>query len=257
VEEHPTPTARGTAHRWLSRRHPRQDAEVQLFCLPYAGSGTSAFHGWSDSFGQRVEVSAVRLPGRENRLRERPEVDPAAVARAIDAAAEKPYALFGHSMGARLAFEVIRELRHAGRPLPLRLYPSALGPPDQRIGSLFDGASRLPDDELAERAVAAGGLPAAVLTMPGMLAVFLPALRADLRWVDEYGYVPGEPLPIPVVAFAGTADPMAPGSAMTGWAAHTSSRFTLHELPGNHFFLHDNVSAIASIIEADLFGDQG
>lgn len=240
--------------RWLSRPLPRPGAEVQLFCLPYAGSGASAFRTWPGVFGPRVEVAALRLPGRESRIRERPEVDPAAVARVIDAAANRPYALFGHSMGARLGFEVVRELRHAGRPLPLRLYPSGIVPPDRRSDSVLDGTSRLPDDEFTQRIAAGGGLPAELLAEPDLLDLFLPVLRADLTWVDDYIYVPGEPLPVPVVAFAGTADPIAPGPVMAGWAAHTSAEFAMHELAGDHFFLHDNVDEIAGVIEADLFG---
>jgi surfactin synthase thioesterase subunit len=181
-------------------------------------------------------------------------VDPVVIASVIDAAATRPYVLFGHSMGARLGFEVIRELRRTGRQLPVRLYPSGIVPPDQRSRSVLDGASRLPDDELVARLRAAGGMPAAVLAEPDLIDLLLPILRADLIWVDGYVYAPEEPLPMPVVAFAGEADPIARASRMAGWAAHTSAGFTLHTLPGEHFFLHDQADAIAHAIEADLFG---
>jgi len=248
-----TPTTRDTADWWLSRAEPRPEAEIELFCLPYAGAGASAYRGWVAAFGPRVEVTALRLPGRENRIRERPEVDPVAVASVIDAAATRPYALFGHSMGARLGFEVISELRRTGRPLPVRLYPSGSLPPDQRSSSALDGLSVLPDEELVARLSAAGGVPEAVLAEPELVEMLLPVLRADLTWVDDYAYVPDEPLPVPMVAFAGAADPVAPPSRMTGWAAHTSAGFALHTLPGGHFFLHDHTGTIASTIEADLF----
>ncbi|MFC4857837.1 thioesterase II family protein [Actinophytocola glycyrrhizae] len=250
-----TPTTRDATERWLSRPVPRPDAGTQLFCLPYAGAGASAYRAWAGAFGPRVEVTAVRLPGRENRIRERPEVDPVAVASVIDAAATRPYALFGHSMGARLGFEVIRELRRAGRPLPVRLYPSGIVPPDQRVRSVLDGVSRLPDDELVARLTAGGGVPAEVLAEPDLVALLLPVLRADLTWVDDYVYVPDEPVPVPMVAFAGESDPIAQASRVAGWAAHTSAGFTLHTLPGGHFFLHDQTGAIAGAIEADLFGE--
>ncbi|MFI7673226.1 thioesterase II family protein [Actinophytocola sp. NPDC049390] len=248
-----TPTTRDATDRWLSRPVPRPDADVELFCLPYAGAGASVYRGWAAAFGPRVEVTAVRLPGRENRIRERPEVDPVAVASVINATATRPYALFGHSMGARLGFEVIRELRRTGGPLPVRLYPSGSLPPDQRSRSALDGLSVLPDDELVARLAAAGGVPDAVLAMPELVDMLLPVLRSDLTWVDDYEFVPDEPLPVPVVAFAGTADSIAEASRMNGWAAHTSARFTLHTLPGGHFFLHDHAGTITSTIEADLF----
>ncbi|MCT2581936.1 thioesterase II family protein [Actinophytocola gossypii] len=251
-----TATTKDAAERWLSRAVPRPDAEVELFCLPYAGAGASAYREWPAAFGPEIEVTALRLPGRENRIRERPEVDPVAVASVIASVvgAGRPYALFGHSMGGRLGFEVIRELRRAGRPLPVRLYPSGIIPPDQRSRSVLDGVSRVPDDELVERLTAGGGMPEVLLAEPDLLDLFLPVLRADLTWLDDYEYVPGDPIPVPVVAFAGESDPVAPLSKMDGWTAHTSAGFTLHTLPGGHFFLHEQVDRIAGVIMADLLG---
>src|ERR1700741_2675334 len=107
--------------RWLSFPAPRRAAELRLFCLPFAGAGASAFREWPSAFGPRVEVVAVQLPGREQRIRERPVIDSTEGWSTIAAPADRPYAIFGPSMGARLAFEVVRELRRAGRPLPLRL----------------------------------------------------------------------------------------------------------------------------------------
>lgn len=238
--------------QWLTVSDPRPDAELRLFCLPFAGAGANTFREWPSVFGPRVEIAAVRLPGREQRIRERPVIDPVEVASTIAAAADRPYAIFGHSMGARLAFEVVRELRRTGRPLPLRLYPSGINPPHLPTMGPFAGLSKRSDEELLTGVAEGGGVPDAVLAVPELLSLFLPVLRADLTWVDDYVYTEGPPLPVPVVAFAGDTDPVAPPSRMDGWHDHTEAGFTLHTLPGGHFFFLDHLPRVAELIEKDL-----
>ncbi|HWM03117.1 MAG TPA: alpha/beta fold hydrolase [Actinophytocola sp.] len=247
-----TATSEGIDDRWFSRTAQRPDADVQLFCLPYAGSGASVFRGWSAVFGPRVEVLGVQLPGREARMREPRVIDPARVADAIAAAADRPFGIFGHSMGGRIGFEVIRELRRTGRQLPERFYPSGINPPDLMSVGPFDGLSRLDDEALTARLEAGGGVPAAVLAEPELFELLLPILRSDLTWVDDYTYVEDESLPIPVLAFAGDNDPVAPVDRMAGWAKHTTADYRLHTVSGGHFFLNDHVRTIAGLIEADL-----
>lgn len=249
-----TATSHGVHDHWFSQTAPRPDADVRLFCLPYAGSGASAFRAWPMAFGPRVDIVGVQLPGRESRLREPVVIDPAQVADAISAAADRPFAIFGHSMGGRLAFEVTRQLRDAGRPLPVRLYPSAISPPHLVTVGPFDGLSRLDDEELTARLAEGGGVPAAVLAEPELFELLLPILRADLTWVDDYEFVEDEPLPVPVMALAGETDLVAPAERMDGWARHTTADVTLHTLTGGHFFLHEQLGALAGLIEADLLG---
>ena len=238
--------------RWLAFPSPRPDADVRLFCLPFAGAGANAFREWPSAFGPRVEIAAVRLPGREQRIREAPVIEPEHVAEAVADAADRPFAIFGHSMGARLAFEVVRELRRTGGPLPLRLYPSGINPPHLPTAGPFAGLSRASDEELLAGVAEGGGVPEAVLAVPELLSLFLPVLRADLTWVDDYVCADAPPLPVPVVAFAGDADPVAPPSRMDGWHGHTTGGFTLHTLPGGHFFLIDQLPRVAALIEEDL-----
>ncbi len=237
---------------WSSCPDPRPGADFQLFCLPYAGGAASAYRAWPKAFGPRVEVVAMQLPGREQRIRERPAVEPEQVASAIARAADRPYAIFGHSMGGRLGFDVVRILRARGRPLPVRLYPSGANPPHARIAGPLTGMSTVADEEFAARLVAAGGVPAAVVAEAELFEMFLPMLRADFTWVDGYTYTDGPPLPMPIVAFAGAADPVAPVSRMHEWGRHTTAPFTLHTLPGGHFFLHDRLPELSGVIEADL-----
>lgn len=241
-----------TTARWLTFPDPRPAADHRLFCLPFAGAGASAFREWPSAFCSQVEIVGVQLPGREQRMRERPVIEPAEVAATIASAADRPYAIFGHSMGARLAFEVVRELHRTGAPLPRRLYPSGINPPHLPTMGPFAGLSKVDNVELMTRVAEGGGVPPAVLAAPELFSLFLPVLRADLTWVDDYVYTDGPPLPVPVVAFAGDNDPVAPPSRMDGWHDHTEAGFTLHTLPGGHFFVVDQFLRLCALIEEDL-----
>ncbi|PWR04913.1 lantibiotic dehydratase [Micromonospora acroterricola] len=237
---------------WFLSAGSRDPAPVQLFCLPYAGAGASAFRHFPARFGPDVEVLPVQLPGRENRISEDPRFRVADVATAIAERAEGPYALYGHSMGGRLGFEVVRELRRAGLPLPLRLYVGGARAPHVSAPSVFDGLSMVDDDELLRRLRSGGGLPAGVLEHPELVELLLPLLRADFERVDGYRYRPEEPLPVPIVVFSGRDDRAVSREQSAAWREHTAAGFTLHELDGGHFFLHDALPELAAAIRADL-----
>ncbi|WP_262285284.1 thioesterase domain-containing protein [Micromonospora sp. MA102] len=237
---------------WFVSAGSRPQAPVRLFCLPYAGAGASAFRRWQEGIGPDVEVLPVQLPGRENRINEDPRFGVAEVADAVAARADRPYALYGHSMGGRLGFEVVRELRRTGRPMPLRLYVGGARAPHVTAPGPFDGLSRADDDELLRRLGGGGGLPAELFDHPELVELLLPLLRADFGRVDDYRYVPGEPLPLPIVAFSGRDDRAVTREQHAAWAAHTAAGFTLHELAGGHFFLHDRLPELLALIRADL-----
>ncbi|MFC0101061.1 thioesterase domain-containing protein [Micromonospora marina] len=237
---------------WFVSAGSRPEAPVRLFCLPYAGAGASVFRRWAAEFGPGVDVVPVQLPGRENRITEDPRFGVAEVADAIASRADRPYAIYGHSMGGRLGFDVVRELRRTGRPLPLRLYVGGARAPHVATPGPFDGLSRAGDDELLRRLGEGGGLPAELLAHPELVELLLPLLRADFGRVDDYRHVPGEPLPVPIVVFAGRTDRAVSREQSAAWAEHTAAGFTLHELDGGHFFLHDRLTELAALIRADL-----
>ncbi|SIR79179.1 thioesterase domain-containing protein [Micromonospora avicenniae] len=237
---------------WFVSAGGRGVAPVQLFCLPYAGAGASAFRRWQAGLGPGVEVLPVQLPGRENRITEDPRFQVVDVARAIAERATGPYAVYGHSMGGRLGFEVVRELSREGRPLPFRLYVGGARAPHVTAPSLFDGLSRVDDDELLRRLGQGGGLPAEVLEHPELVELLLPLLRADFGRVDSYRYIPGDPLPVPIVAYSGRHDRAVTREHSEAWGRHSAVGFTLHEISGGHFFLHDALDELLAAIRADL-----
>ncbi|WP_433256793.1 thioesterase II family protein [Streptosporangium sp. CA-135522] len=241
--------------RWFRCPRPLPHAALRLLCLPYAGAGAGVFHPWPAALAPGVEVLGVQLPGRENRIVEPAEIDLAELADAVaDAAVAdgRPYALYGHSLGARLAFEVTRLLRRTGAPLPARLYMGAARAPHLQGSDTFDGLSRVSDDELVARVVAGGGVPEAVAGEPELLELLLPTLRADFTWLDDYVYRSEPPLPVPITAFAGTLDRAVSVEQMAGWERHTTAGFVLHHVEGGHFFLQDRLDDLIALLSADL-----
>ena len=241
------------SERWFVCPQRRPHAPMQLFCLPYAGAGASAYREWPAAFGDAAEVQCVQLPGRENRLREAATVDPDDVATAIADRADRPFAIFGHSLGGRLGFEAVRALRRVGGPQPRRLYPSSCRPPHVAAADgPLDGVADAQESVLVDRLVAGGGIPAEVLAEPDLMELLLPTLRADLRWLDGYRYREQPPLSVPITVFAGADDAVVPPDLMHGWARHSTEPFAMHVLPGGHFFLHEQLPQLARLIEHDL-----
>ncbi len=247
---HPTTTAGAVDETsWFAR--PRDTrAPVLLFCLPYAGAGSSVFAGWQEALGAEIGVQPVVLPGRERRYGDEGPLDVAQIADAITARADRPYALYGHSLGGRLCFEVTRELRRRGSRLPSHVYLGATRPPD--LDEPLSTVASAPDAELLDRLVGLGGIPAALAADRDLLEFALPAMRMDFGWLHAYRYGVETPLPVPLTVFGGSGDHVVPARYLGGWRRHTSARFRLHVVPGDHFFLHRHRDRIAEQVRRDL-----
>ena len=224
---------------WAAGR-PGGDGRIQLFCFPYAGAGTAPFAPWQRALPE-VAVRPVRLPGREGRLAEpaftsvHPLVERAAEGLAPEL--EPPFAFFGHSMGALVAFELARRLRRLGRPGPRLVVVSAqpaphFPPPRPPI---YD----LPEDEFLAAVERFGGTPRAVLDDPELLSLLVSTLRADLSITDTYEFTPEPPLECPIAMFGGRDDPLVDVEEMAAWREHTTRPDGLRLLDGGHFFVHE------------------
>lgn len=245
--------------RWLVTPRPKPDARVRLFCLPFAGGAASAYRSWGDLMGPGVEVTAVQLPGREMRLREPPfdRVEPlvAAIADVLEAAGTleaKPYAVFGHSMGALIGFELVRELRRRGRPLPVALVASGRNAPHMPPRDPL--MHPLPHDEFVDRLRRFEGTPEAVLEHQELMEMLIPLLRADFAVNEAYTHRPEEPLGLPLLAMGGDGDEEVSREGLEAWAGYTRGPFDLRVYPGGHFFLNhlgtDVTQAVRDAIRA-------
>src|SRR5262245_12023957 len=175
-------TANAKSNIWFHSPQPRPHARLRLFCIPYAGAGVVAYHSWPNYVPPDVEVCAIQLPGRDGRLREKPFVDLLALvdvlAKGLSPWLATPYALFGHSMGALIAYGLVRHLRQQSATPPVRLFVSGRRAP--HVPSRQSPCHQLPDQEFIETLVQRyNGIPKAVLSEPELMSLFLPILRAD------------------------------------------------------------------------------
>ena len=221
----------------------------RLFTFPHAGGGTLA--PAADELG--YAVCPVRLPGRETRLAEAPfeRMTPLvdALAVAIEPYLAEPFAFFGHSMGAIVAFELARRLRDGGRSLPRMLIASAARAPQFRRNHVPP-----PDpspEEFLEELRRLEGVPAEILSDPSLLAAVLPALTADAGLYRRYVYTEAAPLPFPIRAYGGAEDPNIRREHLEGWAGQTSASFAVRLFPGGHFYLRD-APGLAAALREDL-----
>ena len=223
---------------WLPYRKPRAPASARLFCFPHAGAGATVFRGFQEALPATIEVCAVQLPGRENRLREAPIADLAKlvpqIADGLAPHLAPPFAFFGHSMGSILAFELARELRRRGRPLPAHLFASACPAPHLPDD---DATHHLPDDALLARLRDLGGMPDELLAHRELMEMLLPVFRADASITETYVHTSEPPLDIPFTAFGALSDAKATRADMDAWRRHTSRAFALAMIPGDHFYI--------------------
>lgn len=236
---------------WINCVKPIATADMRLICFPYAGGGASIFSQWHKILPPNIELWAVQLPGRETRLREKPyrQIPPLIEDLAevlLPHLNEKPFAFFGHSLGALLGFEMTRYLcRHAALQ-PLHLFVSGRRPPHLSDSQL--PLHRLPDNAFIQGVQQRyGGIPAIILQDPELLNLFLPILKADFELLESYCYVDDNSLDCSISAFGGYEDNHASELELTHWRRYTRQMFNLTMLPGNHFFIQ---AARSQIIQA-------
>lgn len=232
---------------WLSTHKSAQPSRLRLICFPPAGLGPVVFKSWATELPPGVGLCAVHLPGRTSRFHE-PAITSVpqlvdAITGAISRLPELPFVFFGHSMGAILAEEVTRRLLELSLPAPRHLIvsgrrPPALPDPKPPIGGLSDAEFV---DEIGRRY---GGIPPEILANPDVLELLLPCLRADIVALEKFQPGPRPPLPIPVSAFGGDADPMTPRADIEAWERETRAAFELRIFPGGHFYLDAQRKAV-------------
>jgi surfactin synthase thioesterase subunit len=239
---------------WVIVPAPNAAARLRLLCFPYAGSGPSVFASWPRALPSDVEVCAVQMPGRERRLSEPPITDwDEAVERIVDGLRPwtgRPCALFGHSLGAIVAFEVARHLQRQARSGLVHLFVSGCRAPHLPFGDA--AIHHLADEAFVGELKRLEGTPEALFESPELLELFLPLLRADLRLAETYACREGAPLGVPISAYAGLEDTQDTPARVAEWRAHTTSAFLAVTFSGGHFFVKEQRAAVLSQVSREL-----
>jgi medium-chain acyl-[acyl-carrier-protein] hydrolase len=241
---------------WVVLPKPNPSARLRLFCFPYAGGGASIFATWARLLPAEVEVVAVQLPGRENRIGEKPVSDlrelVPQMAQALAPFMDRPYVLFGHSNGGLMAFELIRLLRREGRTLPLLFVAS--GRPAPQVTLEGPVLHHLPEPEFREMLRRFNGTPEEVLQNEEIMQLITPMLRADFSLGETYQYTPEPPLPLPIAAYGGEKDMEVPTWAIHAWREQAAGEFRDMIFPGGHFFINENREQLLAELTRDLRG---
>lgn len=223
---------------WLVRQRQPQ-ARLRLICLAHAGGQPSAYLPWQSVLGPHVEVCAVQLPGRAMRFGEAPlRKFRHVLDELLDMVGrhdDLPYVLFGHSLGALLAYELARASVSGGVRRPLHVFVSGCGAPQiQRVPRRLH---EMEDEALADALRRYDGTPSEVLADRELMQLLFPVLRADFAVVDDYCYQPGPKLPMPLTVLAGRQDAEVPVDNVLAWPDETDAGCEILWFEGGHFFI--------------------
>jgi surfactin synthase thioesterase subunit len=234
---------------WIRRFHPAPELPVRLVLLPHAGGSANFYFTLSESLSAHADVLTVQYPGRLDRLAE-PCLDSIAeladgVLTALLPLLDRPVVLFGHSMGAMVAFELAGRLERDKDVVPRSLIVSARRSPEDTHD---EGIHRRDDDGLLAEVATLSGTDPMVLAEPELMSMILPALRNDYRAVETYVYQPAPPLRCPILALVADADPRVSVDEARRWRGYTSGPFELETFPGGHFYLTDQRHAVTAVV---------
>ncbi len=240
--------------RWIKSN---PNAQLRLFCFPYAGGSAAIFRAWAAALPDEVEIGAIQLPGRGDRLAEVPFTHLTPLLEALVPALvpylDRPYVFFGHSMGAVISFELAR------RFTPQHLFISGRRAPQSLSAPMLHTLS---DQAFLAKLRSLNGTPQEVLANAELMQLFLPILRADFAVCETYEYAEGSPLKCPISVFGGMSDRTEPIELLEAWRMHTQSDFSLSVLPGDHFFVQTEQPLLLNQISTQLkavlhqFGDR-
>jgi len=253
VESRPPPPGWAAAGRWLHHPVPRVNPRVHLVCFAHAGGGPAAFAGWADELPPDIEVVAVRLPGRDNRLNEAPLRQwPAlldAVSGALSAQLTAPVVLFGHSLGGMIAYELTSRLAASGSA-PYQLIVAGCRAP--HLPSYLPVTYDRPEADFVATLKRVGATPDELLADTRLLRLLTPMLRADLELADVWPVAPPEAVTVPLVVMAGDHDPVAPPEAVAEWSTYARAGFRSHCVPCGHFFVRTAGSGFFDLLRREL-----
>jgi medium-chain acyl-[acyl-carrier-protein] hydrolase len=239
---------------WIPSYRPTTQASLRLFCFPYSGASSIIYYPWQKILPDCIDVCPIELPGHGTRLAEPLATDLAElvrlIAEGIQPFLDLPFALFGHSLGALLCFELSQFLGENFHVLPLRLFVSGHNAPQYAYAGppIF----ALPDGEFAEKIRELNGTDDEVLDNPELRELVLPILRADFALSETYRYVERPPLDCPITCFSGLRDPYIVREELDDWHIHTRAAFSVRMFSGDHFFIRTDQSSLLRVLAQEL-----
>lgn len=239
---------------WYVRNTRRANAQLSLFCFAYGGASAAIFRDWMELLTPRVEIMAVELPGHGSRRDEEPftAIDPLvdALVSALLPDLNKPFAIFGHSLGALVGYELARRLYTTVGLQPRRLFASGHNAPGWKDDS--KPVHDLPDEEFIAELRRLNGTPRDILADAELMQLALPVLRADFRLNETYQHRSFPLLSCPVSAYGGACDEEVSAAAISAWRSTTKGPFVSRMFEGDHFFIHSVTAQLVRQIELDL-----
>ena len=247
-------TADAGFNPWITGRKPNPQARLRLFCFPYAGTGAAIYRNWSDGLPQDIEVCPIQLPGRGTRMMETPFTELSALVEALATGLapllDKPFAFFGHSLGALVAFELAQLLRKQSGVQPVRLFVSGDRAP--QLGSRHRPIHALPANQFLDELRSLNGTPDQILENIELMQIMLPVLRADFAIYEGYSYSAQPPLECFISGFGGLQDQRVSRDDLEAWRDQTTDAFSLRMFPGDHFFLNATRTLLLQLLSQEL-----
>ncbi|MEU6278219.1 alpha/beta fold hydrolase [Streptomyces populi] len=253
VSPAPDPRTLLSAKRWVVRPRRTENPGIRVFCFPHAGAGAAAFAPWARRLPPEAELCAVRYPGRENRIDERPFEELRLLVDALEPVVtpltDRPFVFLGHCSGSVVALELARRIRDRHGRLPAALFVSSIAGP---VRHSSESIHLLPREAFFERVALYGGIDASVLDDPEIMDVFEPTLRADFRIAEERAPRHTAPLDVPITAVGGRHDPFVSFEDLVAWRDETSNEFSVHHIEAGHFVLDEVMERMVDALPGHL-----
>lgn len=235
---------------WYLKYRDNPDASIRLFCFHHSGGGASLYYPWVDDLSPNIEMIAIQLPGRENRFTEplcnNLQNIVAILSKDFAIYKDKPFFMFGHSLGALISFELVKAIHQLYSLIPCHMIISATKAPHLPFRMKY--LSQLEDHKLKEELNIYDGIDERILNDTELLDLFLPIIKSDFSIYEKYKFLESKPISCDILALSGEQDQTVTQEEILAWSEYTSGKFEHISFPGKHFYIKDHQKKVLDII---------